>query len=136
MKLHKVRDQRGVAAGEAALTITVFVVLLFGIMESGRVLSFQQTLTDAARVGAQLAATDARSSNPDPSAVESGVREFLRNSEITAESISIEPAVVEPDGVYTRVSVSAPHNVINLAPLFDDWQIMLTGSSQVRNARR
>ena len=136
MQLTTLRDQRGVAVVEAALTILVFFMLLFGIMEAGRVLSMQQTLTDAAREGARLGcAPDAGTTNlPSTAEIETEVRRFLRATAITGETISVNAALVEGDGtVYTQVSVSATHDVIALAPLFSDLQLTLTGTSKMRN---
>jgi Flp pilus assembly protein TadG len=51
-----VRD-RGAAAVEFALLLPVLLLLIFGIIDFGRALNAQITLTQAAREGARLAAT-------------------------------------------------------------------------------
>ena len=53
------RDQRGAAVVEFAIASTVLLVLLFGIIEYGYVLSFKQGLTQAAAEGARAAAVAA-----------------------------------------------------------------------------
>ncbi|MDQ4501870.1 pilus assembly protein [Sinomonas sp. ASV322] len=46
--------ERGAAAVEFALVLPVLLVLVLGIIDFGRALSAQQTLTNAARVGARV----------------------------------------------------------------------------------
>lgn len=48
-------SQRGVAAVEFALIALILFMLLFGIMEFGRVLFMMNTTTEATRLGARLA---------------------------------------------------------------------------------
>ncbi len=50
------RDERGAAAVEFALVLPVVLMMLFGIIEFGRAWNVRQTLTDAAREGARVAA--------------------------------------------------------------------------------
>jgi len=50
------RDQRGTALVEFAIASSVLLVLLFGIISYGYVLSFKQGLTQAAAEGARAAA--------------------------------------------------------------------------------
>jgi len=47
---------RGAAAVEFALVFPLLLLIIFGIIDSGRALSAQVTLTEAAREGARLAA--------------------------------------------------------------------------------
>ena len=49
-------DDRGVAAVELALVLPILLVLVFGIIDFGRLLNAQITLTQAAREGARWAA--------------------------------------------------------------------------------
>lgn len=49
-------DQRGAAVVEFAIASVVLLVLLFGIIEYGYVLSFKQSLTQAAAEGARVGA--------------------------------------------------------------------------------
>ena len=52
----RLRDQRGSQVVEFAIASAVLLVLLFGIVEYGYVLSFKQGLTQAAAEGARIAA--------------------------------------------------------------------------------
>jgi Flp pilus assembly protein TadG len=53
---HRRHDERGAALVEFAIASTILLVLLFGIIEYGYVLSFKQSLTQAAAEGARQAA--------------------------------------------------------------------------------
>jgi Flp pilus assembly protein TadG len=50
------RDDRGAAAVEFALVLPVLIMLIFGIIDFGRMLSAKITVTEAAREGARAAA--------------------------------------------------------------------------------
>ncbi|GAA5102533.1 TadE/TadG family type IV pilus assembly protein [Haloechinothrix salitolerans] len=52
------RDDRGAAAVEFAIVLPVLLLLVFGIIDFGRALNAQVTLTQAAREGARLEALD------------------------------------------------------------------------------
>ena len=56
------RRERGATAVEFALLLPVLLLLLFGIIDFGRALNAQITLTQAAREGARLAALGQSSS--------------------------------------------------------------------------
>jgi len=49
-------DERGAAAVEMALVLPLLLFILFGIIDYGRLLNAQLTLTEAAREGARAAA--------------------------------------------------------------------------------
>ena len=57
----------GAALVEAAITLMMFFAILFGLMEAGHFMSFQQTLTDASREGARLAITPLSGTSTLPS---------------------------------------------------------------------
>src|SRR5262252_10068455 len=54
---HRGRD-RGATAVEFALLLPILLLIVFGIIDFGRALNTQITLTQAARVGARLAAVN------------------------------------------------------------------------------
>ena len=55
MKTPKGRTDRGAAAVEFALVLPLLVMLIFGIVDFGRMLNAKITLTEAAREGARAA---------------------------------------------------------------------------------
>lgn len=127
---------RGVATVEAALTIFAFFTLLFGIMEGGRLMGVQQTLTDAAREGARLSVAPNAGTAilPTSTEIEAHVRNFLRGNAILGANVNINQAVTDADGnIYTRVTVSVNHKVIALQPLLSGLNVTLTGQAQMKN---
>jgi Flp pilus assembly protein TadG len=73
--VHKVsrssRKQRGAAAVEFAVVAPVFVLLVFGMIEYGRMVMVQQMLTNASREGARRAILEG--------ATESNVRQVVKD---------------------------------------------------------
>lgn len=67
----------GVTAVEFALVAPVFLLLVFGMIELGRMVMVQQSLTNAAREGCRTAAL---ATTMDDSDVETAVRDFLQPS--------------------------------------------------------
>jgi len=50
------KQRRGVAAVEFAIVLPIFVIMTLGMIELGRAVNIQQTLTNASREGARIAA--------------------------------------------------------------------------------
>ena len=84
-KLHKMsrsfRKQRGAAAVEFAVVAPVFVLLIFGMIEYGRMVMVQQMLTNASREGARKAVLEG--------ATETEVRAVIENY-LTPASIPVK----------------------------------------------
>jgi hypothetical protein len=70
------RKQRGAAAVEFAVVAPVFLLLIFGMLEYGRMVMVQQMLTNASREGARRAVLEG--------AAESDVRQVVRDYLIPA----------------------------------------------------
>jgi Flp pilus assembly protein TadG len=123
---------------EAALTLLLFFTVLFAIMEGGRFLNVQQTLTNAAREGARLAVTpiSQTSTLASDGEIETEIRVFLDAARIFGAKVNVErPVTVQANGAtmqYTRVRVSVPYRVISLAA-FSALSVNLTGEALMRN---
>jgi Flp pilus assembly protein TadG len=128
----------GTVLVESAITLLMFFVILFGIMESGRFMSFQQTLTDAAREGTRLAIAplSATSTLPSTDQIQSRVQTFLDSNHITGATITVDnPIVINTGGIntqFTRVTVQAPYRLITIS-MFSDLAVTLQGRSLMRN---
>lgn len=66
---HATRDERGAAAVEFALVLPILLLLLFGIIAYGYMLSFRQAMSQAAAEGAREAAVNVNASNRQASAM-------------------------------------------------------------------
>src|SRR5688572_9227995 len=90
-KVHKMsrsfRKQRGAAAVEFAVVAPVFILLIFGMIEYGRMVMVQQMLTNASREGARRAVLEGASESD----VQQVVKDYLTpaNIPVTNQDITI-----------------------------------------------
>ena len=129
---------------ESALSLMVFMLLIFGAMEGGRLLQVQNLLTNAAREGARYGVTASCSTcslpNPGDAAlvgqIQAHVASFLAAGAVVVNTnnIVVNQVTVPPDPTtqYTEVIVPFPYQVTTI-PFFSMTQIALTGHSIMRN---
>lgn len=129
------RRERGTTIVEAAFSFLPFAVFVFGIIEAGRFMSVQETLTNAAREGARVAVLPLQGTSTLAGAplVEGRVHEFLRANSIPDADveIAITPQTVGATS-YTRVSVALPYRVLTI-PFFSALEITISGNARMRN---
>ena len=106
-KMYRVhRKQRwGAAVVEFAIVAPLFFLLVFGMVEYGRMVMVQQVLTNASREGARSAVLDGASAT----AVKASVVEFLEESAInsvTQDNVEITPADPSTAGSGDSVTVT------------------------------
>ena len=132
------RSELGTVLVESAITLLMFFVMLFGIMEAGRFMSFQQTLTDAAREGTRVAIAPltGTSTMASDSQIKTQAQIFLDSNHVTGATVTIDrPVVINTNGIntqFTRVTVKAPYQLITLS-LFSNLAVTLQGKSLMRN---
>ncbi|KQS66293.1 TadE/TadG family type IV pilus assembly protein [Modestobacter sp. Leaf380] len=123
--MHRTRDERGATAVEFALVLPVLLVLLFGIMEVGRLFQVQATLSAAAREGVRVMAVQ-----DDPDAARTAV---LTTATSLSPVLRADEVVVDP-GRCTDPSATATVLVHYTAPsltgLYGGWD--LTGQAAMR----
>lgn len=117
--MHKVcgsyRKQRGAAAVEFAVVAPIFVLLLFGMIEYGRMVMVQQMLTNATREGARRAVLDGTT----VSNVKTTVQDYLSSGNITVNNSEI---TVTPDpstaafGDPVTVGLTVPFSRVSWLP--------------------
>jgi Flp pilus assembly protein TadG len=135
-KLHS--GESGTAVVESAVSLLMFLVMLFGIVEACRFMSFQQTLTDAAREGARLAVAPLTqtSTMASDAQIQTQAGVFLNSNHITGATITItRPVTVTANGInmqYTQVTVQAPYQPVTLS-MFSSLSVTLEGKSLMRN---
>lgn len=132
---HFQKGERGTSTVEAAITLFMFMILIFGIMETGRLMSVQQTLVDAAREGARRSvAPYAGTGNlPTSTEVQQEVERFLDSNAIQGYTVNIEPSVIDADGdVHTRITASVPYDFV-LTSWFTGSSLTLNGIARMRH---
>ena len=130
----KRQRQSGTAAVEAALTLLAFFAVILGVVEAGRVINIQQTLTDAAREGARLAVAPASGTSnlPSNSEIANHVNTFLGAAHIQGATIQVDPVIAVSGDLMTSVTVIVPYRVITIS-MFTNLEIPLRGTSVMRN---
>ena len=109
------RKQRGAAAVEFAVVAPIFILLLFGMIEYGRMVMVQQMLTNATREGARRAVLDGTTIT----GVKTTVKDYLTSGNITVNDNEI---TVNPDpsaaafGDPVTVSLSVPFSRVSWLP--------------------
>ncbi len=84
LKGNLVHQRKGQAIVEFALVITVLSMIIFGIIEWGRLWMTMNALTSAAREGVRVAAV----TSPDPARVRDAVENVLDAANLSGVSIS------------------------------------------------
>lgn len=123
------KKTRGQAVVEFALVLPILLLLLLGISEFGRAFLTLNSLTQAAREGARIAATGG-----DQTAVNDRVMEVLNAANITPAGGGITfigPDMTVPDRIVT-VTVTSDFQVLGGSILPFSGIIPLTGSTVMR----
>jgi Flp pilus assembly protein TadG len=81
------KKRRGASVVEFAIVAPVFFLLIFGMIEYGRMVMVQQVLTNATREGARRAVLDGATTND----IRNVVQEYLTNSSIGNATVSVSP---------------------------------------------
>lgn len=116
MSTRLIRNQRGAALIETAITIPIVLLISVAIFEFGRAYQTWQVLTNAAREGARIAVI---TGNTDDQ-VRNAVQNYLTSGRLTApESATVNIVRNEGMGASTasRITVSYPFNFIVLNPV-------------------
>ena len=81
------RARTGAAAVEFAAVAPLFVLLILGLIEFGRMVVVQQVITNASREGARQAAME----NTTTSGIVSGIGDFLTSSSVNGATVTVSP---------------------------------------------
>ena len=108
------KKRRGAAAVEFAVVAPVFLLLVFGMIEYGRMVMVQQVITNASREGARTGVLDG-STNGDVLAV---VDQYLSSGSISGATITVTPTNPEDAefGDPVTVTVDIPFSQVSWLP--------------------
>jgi len=106
--------RRGAAAVEFAVVAPIFVLLVFGMIEYGRMVMVQQLLTNASREGARQAVLDGATT----AAVQATVTTYLSNSSVSGSTVTVSPnpPSTAANGDPVTVTVSIPFTSVSWLP--------------------
>ncbi len=118
-KLNKVcrshrKKRRGAAVVEFAIVAPLFFLLVFGMIEFGRMMMVQQVITNASREGARQAVLDGATTQE----VTTVVTDYLANGSVSGATVTIDP---NPPGnaafgAPVTVNVSVPFDQVSWLP--------------------
>ena len=116
--------QRGVAAVEFGLVCLVFLTLLIGIMEMGRLLFYWNTAAEATRWGARLAVV----CDLNDSIIKEKMQAMLPLLRSTDISVSYSPSTCAVDAATARASCESVTVEISPTVVINTFIPMLTAS--------
>ncbi len=113
------RSQRhGSTIVEFAIVAPIFVMLLFGIIEYGRMVMVQQVITNASREGARRAVLDGATTGE----IETVVNDYMTSSGVKGATVTVSPDPPDSAGSGEPVSVTVSVPFTNVswlpAPMF------------------
>jgi len=106
--------RRGSAVVEFAVVAPVFVLLVFGMIEYGRMVMVQQILTNASREGARVGILD----NSTTADVNAAVNQYLTPAGISGATTTVtpDPPSSAASGAPVSVNVSVGYNQVSWLP--------------------
>jgi Flp pilus assembly protein TadG len=110
---NRIRNERGAALLETAITLPLILLISVAIFEFGRAYQVQQVLTNAAREGARVAVLEQYSDDQ----VKGVVRTYLTSGGLTAVDPVLNRTVVVAPGTASRVTINYPFNFMVLNPV-------------------
>jgi len=108
------RNRRAAAAVEFAVIAPVFLLLVFGMIEYGRMVMVYQVLTNASREGARAAVLDGATAT----SVTSAVNSYLSAALVTGATVTVapNPPANAQYGDPVTVTVSIPFSQVSWLP--------------------
>ena len=114
--MKRIRNQKGTALLETAVTIPLVLAVCVAIFEFGRAYQTWQVLTNAAREGARISIL-AESSDAQ---VTSAVRAYMQSGQLpkyASAGVSVERTVPFGSNTASRITVTYPFNFTVLNPV-------------------
>ena len=108
------RNRRAAAAVEFAVVAPVFLLLVFGMIEYGRMVMVYQVITNASREGARTAVLDGATTN----SVTTSVNSYLTAAMISGATVTVapNPPTNAQYGDPVTVTVSIPFSQVSWLP--------------------
>ncbi len=111
------RDERGAALVEFAIMLPILIVLLFGVIDYGRLLYTRITLHEAVQEGSIYAATHP----DDPDGTRLRVIDNVDNPALSLDDITV-------DCIGSTIRINVAHNMSLIAPIIGPDTITITAN--------
>lgn len=95
-------NRRGAAAVEFAIIAPLFFMVVFGMIEFGRMVMVQQIITNGSREGARMAVLDGTTTGE----VDAAVATYLQNASIAGAAVTVNPDPPSSAGYGEPVTVT------------------------------
>ena len=112
----RLRNQRGAALLETAITIPLVLLVSISIFEFGRAYQTWQVLTNAAREGARVSIL----TDQNDAAVTAAVRNYMTSGRLpnaASAPINVERSVAFGGNTASRITINYPFNFMVLSPV-------------------
>jgi Flp pilus assembly protein TadG len=108
------KKRRGAAVVEFAVVAPVFITLVFGMIEYGRMVMVQQMLTNASREGARVGVLDGATT----AECQSAVTTYLSNAGVSGTTVTVTPNPPSSAGygAPVTVTVTVPFSQVSWLP--------------------
>jgi Flp pilus assembly protein TadG len=105
------RQRRGAAAVEAAVVLPVLMIFIAGIVDIGRLPKYADTLTNAARIGAQYGCTSTTTA-ADTTSIKAMVNAEISNENLTVTGTNPTITITTPTVASTQfINVSITYSL-------------------------
>ena len=114
--MNRIRNQRGAALLETAITLPIILLVCVSIFEFGRAYQTWQVLTNAAREGARVAIL----AETTDGAVTDVVRSYMESGQLpqfATATVNVERTVPFGTNTASRITVTYPFDFIVLNPV-------------------
>ena len=111
------RGRTGAAVVEFAIVAPILFLVIFGIIEFGRLFMVQQILTNASREGARRAILESSTA----AEVQTVVNDYLSGSSVSGATVTVSPAAISSLGFGDPVTVSVSVPFDNVSWLPSSW---------------
>ena len=100
------KNRRGAAAVEFAVVAPLFFLMVFGMIEFGRMIMVQQIITNASREGARMAVLDGATTT----SVQTAVQNYLQGATVGNAQVTVNPDPPSSAGYGEPVTVTVSVN--------------------------
>src|SRR5438034_2758435 len=108
MMRQQTHSDHGQAFVEFALILPVLLLIVLGIIQFGRLYNNDETITNATRVGARVAAVSRTASDPVGTTVQA-VKNAAPNLDASQITVKVSPAPPWPTGSSVTVTATYPY---------------------------
>lgn len=108
------KQRRGAALVEFAIVSPILFLLVFGMIEYGRMVMVQQIITNASREGARLGVLDGTTTSD----VQTSVNDYLAGASVSGANVTVDPSPPNSAGFGepVTVTVSVPFDQVSWLP--------------------